>query len=161
MEDSRATAYHEAGHAVAAFILGHDLGPVILEEREISLGVTATPPPNWVIDNEGYLNTDRPEIRKYLADTVVIGFAGWWAVKLGTGIEDNKGAQHDFDEATRYVQYLASWDGELQEYWDECDARCEMLMQENWAAVEAVAEELLRKGSLSAEEVGSLVRGTQ
>ncbi len=91
----------------------------------------------------------------------MIGLAGWWAVKLGTGIEDNKGAQHDFDEATRYVQYLASRDGELQEYWDERDARCEMLMQENWAAVEAVAEELLRKGALNAEDVPDVVRGTR
>lgn len=170
-EDKRRIAYHEAGHAVAAYLLlpAHTRpvkATIIRHER--ALGFVAPKP-----TEERYTRT-REEI---LAD-IQVSLASRAAERLFLGTELT-GVYGDLQQATRAAaaylglvgmggslfSYAAfgnnNPDGELkrdiERLLDEQYQRVQRLLQENRDAVVAIAEGLLEREELDRDEISELI----
>jgi ATP-dependent Zn protease len=133
------TAYHEAGHAVIALVLGRPIHRVTILADKDQLGSCAFGKPVF-----------RPS-EDWLEREALIALAGLAAEARFSGVYELQGAARD----RRYVSTLA-----LQRTGDERKAerlerrllaKTENLLaqEENWSAVERIAAELLRVGTLS------------
>ena len=92
MDDLRATAFHEAGHALAAHVFGFPISRVTVEKGSDYLGCI------WLIDP----NVERDELTKgiiyslagYAAEHNLLGIKGWV-----TGVEpDFRKAAEGYEE---------------------------------------------------------------
>jgi len=150
------TAYHEAGHAVAAFVLRLKIG---------RRGVTIVPDKER--DMLGYVNIttqlrERPDCatsartRARIEAWAVSHLAGDIAERKFTG-RRRFGRHSDLLQASDLLEYIST---SVEQF----DARLRVayvgahdLIEDNWVSVQAVAEELLRKKTLSADEIEKLV----
>jgi len=133
-----ATAYHEAGHAVVALALGRPIQRVSVRQNHEHLGVCE--------HRQGML---RPS-EDWLEREILIALGGIAAEARHTG-------NYAWDQAARDQQYVRRLAiqraGERQA--DRLERRLlakaeHLLAQEgNWRAVELIAAELLRRGTIS------------
>jgi len=137
------TAYHEAGHAVAAFELRRAFRHISIEPREESLGhvLYAQWSKHFQPDQDSSART-RNEVER----AVICAFAGYVAETRFSGRHNRKGAHEDM----RHAEELASFmhEGEvLDRYQDYLMAKTEQMITQPllWAAVKALAEALLRE----------------
>lgn len=141
-----ATAYHEAGHAVAALALERPVMKVSIRPDRDKLGICAFG--KAVI---------RPS-QDWLEREILIALAGMAAEARRTGTYDRGGAERDL----AYVQKLA-----IQRAGNERQAerlerrllgRVEHLLEQegHWAAVEAIAAVLLVSGEMSGRQARHL-----
>jgi ATP-dependent Zn protease len=149
-------AHHEAGHAVAAFVLGLKLG-----RRDVTIV------PDKERDMLGYANIaarlrERPD-RATSARTKA-RIEAWAVAHLAGDVAERKfngrrrlGGHSDLLQASDLLEYIST---SVEQF----DARLRVayvgardLIEDNWVSVQAVAEELLRKKTLSADEVAKLV----
>jgi ATP-dependent Zn protease len=150
------TAYHEAGHAVAAFALRLKIG---------RRGVTIVPDKER--DMLGYANIaaqlrERPDCATSARTRARI--EAWAVAHLAGDVAERKfngrrrfGGHSDLLHASDLLEYIST---SVEQF----DARLRVayvgardLIEDNWPSVQAVAEELLRKKTLTADEVASLV----
>jgi ATP-dependent Zn protease len=150
------TAYHQAGHAVVAVVLGLKIG---------RRGVTIVP------DNGrgtlGYANItvqlrERPDGATSARTRARI--EAWAVAHLAGDVAERKfngrrrlGGHSDLLRAFDLLEYIST---SVEQF----DARLRVayvgardLIEDNWPSVQAVAEELLSKKTLSADEVVCLV----
>jgi cell division protease FtsH len=185
-EDERvATAYHEAGHAVAQVLLDHadPLHKVTIIPRGRAMGATFSLPEK---DRHGYG-------LKYLLDTMRVLCGGRIAEQRKT--EDvSSGAAMDIQMMTRYARHMVlEWgmsdklgfvnydvnsdgntlvaerpygdetarviDEEVRRMADEAYRDCDKLLDEHWTQVVAIAEALLKYETLTSDEVDTLMKG--
>jgi len=133
-----ATAFHEAGHAVAALALGRPVKHVSALPRRKLLG--------WCEFGKGSF---RPS-DDWLEREILIALAGLAAEARHTGIYNWEGATHD----QRYALELAvrrAGERQAERLQRRMLAKAENLLgvEENWKAVELIAAELLRCGAIS------------
>ncbi len=184
-DENRATAYHEAGHAVLQAIVPHadPLHKVTIIPRGQSLGSTMSLPEK---DRLGYG-------KKWLLATMRVLCGGRIAEFRATG-DVASGAAMDISMTTRLARTMVvEWgmserlgfvrysgqdtkdffisdkeysdetarviDEEIRRLVDEAYAEADRLIAENWDKVSRVAEALLKHETLSADEVNKLIRG--
>jgi len=167
----RAVAYHEAGHAVAALRFGVDIEKVTIEpgtveggscsdgEQESYIGLVKIGL-EMTMDIDRYDTEDFARLQQYCiinlcsrpAEAGFWGrnnnFAGWVdrdhvldVIKGVFGSSDNGGP---LDRAVKaFYRYQA--------------AEAELLIERNWHAVEAVAEALMERKTLTGDEVRAVV----
>jgi hypothetical protein len=133
-----ATAYHEAGHAVAALALGRPVQRVSIRPDHDYLGRCAF--------GKGVF---RPS-EDWLEREILIALAGVAAEARHTGHYPVEAAAHDL----RYVRRLAvqrSGPRQAERLERRLLAKAEHLLVQggHWRAVEFIAAELLRRGALS------------
>ena len=152
-----ATAYHEAGHAVAAFHLGAALGKVSIkaDPEDGSLGRCHTPLPKW-------FNPDDIDARthEWVRKHVVISLAGRAAEKLLTGRNNNAGARGDLQYATKLALYVTGSNESAGAYlrWLTLEAGNLVNCEVQKVAIEAVARELLSRECLPSSDVKDVIR---
>lgn len=144
---SVATAYHEAGHAVARVALGYAVRRVALTpELSDRLGVC-----------EGYRSRAASAdlgwgfwpARRLRAE-IVIRLAGDEGQRLYLGRRDHVGASLDYADAADMAFALAGGDaGKAQAALRRCERRAEALIAGRRGAVRRVAEALLAADTLS------------
>ncbi|MBA2692545.1 MAG: hypothetical protein H0U65_08645 [Rubrobacter sp.] len=156
-EQERLTAYHEAGHIVAAYASGLEVGWATIEPTEDALGRAHTPLRDdiayvWECSNES-------EDDEYLEKHLVCLVAGAKAEELLTGEEhDLEGT--DFERAADFVLHLAGSEEERQlEVSGKAFDEAERLLRRNWHVVERLAAQLAEHRTLSAERVVEIVKG--
>jgi cell division protease FtsH len=184
-DENRATAYHEAGHAVLQAMLddADPLHKVTIIPRGQSLGATFSLPKK---DRLGHS-------KKWILATLRVMCGGRIAEEKATG-DETSGAAMDIMQATRYARtMILDWgmseklgfvryapvdqqgmfmserefseetaqiiDREVRTLIDEAYRDAENMLIENWEKVVAVAEALLKHETLTDAEVARLMAG--
>jgi hypothetical protein len=157
-ERLRLTAYHEAGHAVASWVVGLEMEGASIEKQGSSLGrVTYT-------DMEAMGVYD-----EILYRHLVSSYAGVRAVELCTG------RPADPDDPNMDPRYKGSdWDGVMDltlalggpeesgqaAVQERAEEEAQRILRENWRGVEAVADALLRDRSLNSSDLSRILEET-
>ena len=184
-EENKATAYHEAGHAVLQAILpdADPLHKVTIIPRGQALGATFSLPEK---DRMGFT-------QRWLKATMRVLCAGRLAEERAVG-DISSGAAMDISQVTRMARAMAlDWgmsqrlgfvkysgedtreslipekeysdetariiDEEVRRFVDEAYVEARTLIEANWEKIVAVAEALLKYETLSVDEVRKLMRG--
>jgi cell division protease FtsH len=170
MEESqrRQIAYHEAGHAIAFHYFRPEkriVRATIIGRGGGTLG--------YVQPVARYEEYARP-LRTIAAD-IMVSLAGHVATKVFLG-EYWTGAYSDFDKVRNDIAHLAALgyfgpplrgpeavygtdyrNKEIEQFWQQLEEQCERFIHAHTAEVEAIAEALLEKESLSGEEVIQII----
>lgn len=153
----RDTAYHEAGHAVAACFVGKPFAAVTIVPSGETLGSCHTAPwSNFHPDVE----EDRRTVSRLKAD-IFIQLAGPVAESVLTGRKKSSFWHFDFDHGVSSAEYLCGGNTELAGayanfMWEQ--TKNIIGFEPNWKAVQAVAGSLLGQKTLSYGKVRQLVR---
>jgi len=186
-EEKRATAYHEAGHALLATVLpnGDPLHKVTILPRGMALGVT------WSLPQERHTYS-----KDYFEDTICKAMGGRVAERVVFG-HLNSGAANDLEQATGIARRMVrewgmsdevgpmAWAGQQQvflgedlmssgrEYSDDTarllddeiarilrnqETRAEELLNKHRRGLELVAEALLEQETIDGPTVASLIQ---
>jgi ATP-dependent Zn protease len=141
-DDRTATAYHEAGHAAVALLLGRVVHRVSIEPKLMWAGMCefrkgqARPSDDW-LENE-----------------ILIALAGPVAESFVTGRFDEAGAARDLRVARKLMLARTS-ERSLPRYERRMLGKTESLLRDEpiWKAVELLAAELLKQGTISGRAV--------
>jgi ATP-dependent Zn protease len=138
------TAYHEAGHAVAAYALRRRFGKITIVPMSDKLSAMTTPESNWIDFNLVY--DLKPKARNRIEADIIIYFAGAVAERVFAGQLNWKGSGWDNLRVKGYVESIVSSEDELETYLGWLRIRARNLIQSPlyWAAVQTLASELLK-----------------
>jgi ATP-dependent Zn protease len=153
----QATAYHEAGHAVAAFWHRLNFRHVTIEPGDDSLGHMLH------VKLRDSFRPDievTPAVRDRLERGVVVCYAGPTAERKFTGRHNHVGAGGDRHNALVLGGYVGGEGKALEAYMRWLWIRAETLWDfaPRWKQVEAVAAGLLNRTTLTAREVQVIIR---
>ena len=143
----RATAFHEAGHAVAAFMLGRAFTRVSIKPDDLTVGrCSFRTPGTWYRPEE---EMSAPT-RRMLEHRIMISLAGPETEARATGAFDPQASQEDLDRALDHACLMAADPSEASAYVEWLRLRTVNLMKQDgfWNAVRALAETLLRRNEL-------------
>lgn len=162
MRNSRlkSTAYHEAGHAVATYLLRISIIKISIIKAEDSYGrVIQKPLPK----NFDPSLLDSWSARRRLECLIISSLAGRAAEEILTGKENIKGASHDYHSAIVLVDEFISDNSEIEAYLNWLYIRTKNLLQNkiNWGMVECLAGELLDKKEMSKIKVLDVLKSYQ
>jgi hypothetical protein len=151
-----ATAYHEAGHAVVAVEMHRPLRrvTVVPDGARKTLGCCEQAPwPRWFRRQPRRERDNRT--RDFIEAQALIDFAGGIAEARFKGSRRRLGACRDRNNALTLLERLSGSRKECEAYAAWLYARTENLLAQGyvWRMVEAVAAELLRKGTLSGRQL--------
>lgn len=157
----KATAYHEAGHAVVSFVLGRRFKRVSIEPMDDAAGyveyydnriireiLEGTHCVIWLMENpaEGMRIVDR---------AICSAMAGYMAQERGVpGSVTSEQWEGDKDHL---VDILIRWDPD--DGWDKAKREVEAILSSNWHLVERLAEALLSRRTLTGKEARVILAG--
>ena len=154
-DDLKATAYHEAGHAVAGWRLGCPILRVTVTPSGDYLGSVAGDNPirHMFPDVDG-----APEVDQAMREAVIILLAGSVAQKRfdASSWREFHGAS-DFDFAGDLLLRLGGNGERASEISDELNRQAEVLVERHWPEVGAVATALLEQHDMDGEAVIKLL----
>lgn len=141
------TAYHEAGHAIAAHLLPHadPVHRVSIVSRGMALGYTLTPP-----EQDKYQQT-----RSELLEDIVVLLGGRTAEKLVFN-ELTGGASSDIDRATKVARAMVV-DEEIAKIIQAAQKQAEKLLTKHRKELDKVAQALLAHESLDQDDFEALM----
>jgi ATP-dependent Zn protease len=146
-DGDEATAYHEAGHAIIALVLGRPVEKVTIQGNTLRLGQCQ------MSNRRGSPIKDEVEVH------ALILLAGVASEARITGFFNWNGAQQDLQGIRRLARFRATTERQeerLQQRW--LDKVEYMLDDEStWKAIADVAKELLEKRSLSGRTVAHIL----
>ena len=142
MKKLEKVAYHEAGHAVAAFLMRRSFSYVTIKPDESSFGhifyqkFRDSFNPDYVEDYK---------IRRPLEKAIITGLAGHVAEKIYSKQENYETSENDFHVAVDLASYLCGSNEEIEAYIKWLYIRTKNMLEHpnNWCKVKAFAEELL------------------
>lgn len=145
----RATAHHEAGHAVAAWRFGMRFKHVTLKAGDGTLGqMLRGRSPKWFKPDMD--SSDRTRLRA--EHDIIVSFAGQVAECKFLGRRPRFGMEGDNQSALNMATYFCSSMSSAEAYLNYCFLTSRDLVNSHWREIEAVAEALLDRESLSHEE---------
>ena len=151
------TAYHEAGHAVAACAMQRPIAEVSIIADLDSRGRCVHRP--WPSSLPRGIEIEREESRRLEAE-IITCLAGDVAQARLTGWGDSPGAESDMEAALAIAFVVAKGGrGEAEAYVKQLRARTEDLLRRPrvWAAVKALAAELLRHQRVGAKQAQRII----
>jgi ATP-dependent Zn protease len=155
------TAYHEAGHAVAALMLGLPLEEVsITMDGEHGLvGGTHCRPRLAHLDPDTHWGRVSPEDAGQLRAAIMVSCAGPLAEARCTGRFTWRCGEGDRETAMEYARYMRHDPAAFQAYLDAIFRQTAELINatRTWPLVEAVAQALLERGRLDGPEARQIV----
>lgn len=151
-----ATAWHEAGHAVMAALVGRPIQKVTITPANLQTGGVRL---GAVKIQKGRAKSSRDP----LEDEVLILLAGMVAEARFTENYCRRGAASDLRSVRRLLETRANSDRQLEKLEQRMLNKAEHLLHEpeNIAAIESVANELVSKQSISGRAVVHLLKQAQ
>jgi hypothetical protein len=149
------TAYHEAGHAVAAYLRHWRFTGISIVPDRYTLGRC------FFSQREIVLRTSRMrETRARLETLIVISLAGPAAERLISGRTNRRGALDDVREAEAYASCVAGSEEELRAYMQWLWEFTNNLIgaEPHWSAVKALAAELVARGQVGERRAREVIR---
>jgi ATP-dependent Zn protease len=143
------TAYHEAGHAVAALVQGREVSEVTIvpDAKGDTLGhLRQDSLPALVLDQ---CDPGAPEQRAGVEREILFCFAGPIAEEIFCGRKNHDGASGDMTCALRLASFLCGNVDETAAYFDRLLLQARDLVLSHWPAVKRVADELLDRRTLT------------
>jgi hypothetical protein len=156
MSKLKRTAYHEAGHAVAAYALRRAFRSVTIVPGEDFLGKI------WLTK----LSTFHPEYdnssktNRRVEEGIIINYAGFVAEGIFTGRNDYRGAHHDLVCAAALASNMVGSAEEEDAYLNYLWISTKNLMKlpHWWSATEALAKTLLEKKTLNHKHAKQVIQ---
>lgn len=148
---SASTAYHEAGHAIAAWASDLKLKRVSIVPIDDALGhvLHANPLKGIRLDIDG-----RPQSRYRAERAIIVCLAGPTAQqKYDPASVDPAHASADFETASDLAVRLCGSARSATAYLAWLQVVADDIIETRWAAVERVAGALLERGTLSGSEI--------
>jgi hypothetical protein len=143
-DELKATAYHEAGHAVMALELGRPIHKVTIVPGQSDIGLKR--------DGVCHIKKGRSKASKdWLEDEVLILFAGLVAEARWTGTYNFPGATQDLRQIRRYSLMRADGEKQIERLERRWFQKTEHYLSDPvlWSATETIAESLLQSQTIS------------
>jgi hypothetical protein len=149
------TAYHEAGHAVASYILHGRLISISIvpDIKDNTLGHFQASVPTFHPDENapnlaGYLTAKGRTLRYQVETRIIILLAGPVAEKLFIDHANRKGASSDLSNVASLLDYIGTCDEKeriayLNWLWHR--TRVTLISEPYWEAVQTLAKELIKR----------------
>ena len=154
-ESERITAYHEAGHLVLCYVLQIHFGPITIEPEDKDLaGLLKTDFPDDIDSRE-----DQDEVMK---NHLLITLAGPEAEEIFTGREfdwDDPVLSGDREIVVELGSRLYGY-GDIRRQIGEDMAETKSVLSRHWKTVQRVAELLLDRRTLTADEALAVLNQT-
>jgi hypothetical protein len=151
------TAYHEAGHIVAAHVLGYSLGKATIVPEDGVHGTASHANPLYRKNIEW---DDSPRVQRLVEHSMLIAIAGPLAQKRHAPRSHwRKGAQNDFHH---YVDLLIRMEGNAKvrdKYQEYVWAKAEALIAKNWRLIDQLAHTLMQRGTMKRKEILEVLPG--
>jgi hypothetical protein len=158
-----AVAYHEAGHAVAHCCFHVPFRKATIVPSEDYLGMVEGKRLGPKLTERFSIGYPTPRDRDRVESVVMCLFAGTIAEHRFTGRWSHRGARTDDANATDLLLNLAGGNGDeipLYAKWLRHRASVAILSPVYWPVVEAVAQELLTRKTLTAQQVRLVLGAT-
>ena len=148
------TAHHEAGHAVAAHVLGIEFTEVTIRGNRRVAGQVEVRIPGWVKRTK----VPSPRFRLWVDSYVMTHMAGLLAEREYTGRNNHRGAFDDYLGSCKLARTVTYTDRERDCYLDWLYERARALARRRVFrnAVRSVAAVLMRRQTVSARHVAVL-----
>ena len=151
------TAYHEAGHAVAGYLLGRDFLSVSITTEGNSAGRC-----NFIARPDTFDPWNRDQAtRRWLEIEVITDLAGGIAERMATGFDNLAGMEGDVYSVLDTATFVTSNKKQRLAYLARAEARAELILRQHWGAVQALAEALLRIGELEYAEARAIIESSR
>jgi len=146
-DDSIATAYHEAGHAIVAVLLGRPVEKVSVVRNSLRLGICQ------MSKRKGTPIHDEIETQ------ALIQFAGLISEAKQTGEYKWGGAQQDLIQIRQLARFRGSSEKQVERLQRRWMDKTEYLLSDSktWNLVERLARELLERKTVSGRFITNLV----
>jgi hypothetical protein len=157
-----ATAYHEAGHAVAAFVMGRSVRKISIVPDPAANSLGSVHGYRWRGENpETSTNYERMLVRVQIQ--IIRDLAGGEAEARFTGRRNHIGEMNDRASANHLMGYICTSPKEEEAMWKWLTLRTRGLIGLRWNWIQAIAKELLKKKELTGAEARLLwlTLGTQ
>ena len=157
LKASRVTAYHEAGHAVAAIVHRIPFDKVTIVSTDEYLGGVFAQDPSWFRPD---LNNADFRTRSFLERRVIGILAGPEAERRHTGRRGRVGAQGDYKNAVDLASYITGSFAETEAYLRWLTIRAEGFVAYglSWHSITMLAEALLERETVSSRAVRLIIR---
>jgi len=150
------TAYHEAGHALASELYGQVLTRVEIvgdsEHSGTTLALRFPSDPDEGQTSKATLEAVENQLRCVLAGTV--------AEAMISGREGWDETSEDLEVAVRLAMKLVDDCEDVLPLLEDVRADLEEVLRKHWASVKSLADELVRRKSLSGAEVRQILEST-
>jgi hypothetical protein len=152
---AKTTAYHEAGHAVAAVVLRKQFRHVVIGLDVLSDGRRVNGHLKWVGSGSFNPELDTEVRTRFICKrTAVVEFAGPIAGARLLGRKRwGRGCDHDVLWAAKMINHISRTRDEARAHRKRLQDKAERLVTEHWLSINAVAHALLAKRRLSYREV--------
>jgi hypothetical protein len=163
MNESKATAVHEAGHAVAGYLLRRPFSKVSIGGSGDEAGYVTFEPLDVLMNDELDVESD-PEIIRYLDREIIILLAGPEAESRYAGRYDFEGAARDWEQVHKYAARLYGLifphSRRRFPHVDYSKAHLQVLLGQPgvWPAILAVAQGLMTRTKLRYQDVEEIIQ---
>jgi len=152
-----ATAYHEAGHVLAAWTFRIEIKSATIEPGVSFLGqVQHRNLPRRAYEN-AELGMLSPKQQVDFEHFVIVSFAGLVAETKYRGRRNRVTAGDDYNFITERAMTLIPWERSRNAWLAYCEAAAQDMIEASWPCIEAVAAALLHQGTLTADEISTIM----
>lgn len=144
----KATAYHEAGHAVAAWRQGLKFKRVTIKPDADSLGHVLKGFPKWFRPD----NDQSDRVRLHAERHIIMDFAGQLAEAKFRGRRPRYGMGADNQNAVDMALYLCGSQKAVEAFLRFCWCVSQEFVNGRWGKIEALAAALLERETLNYED---------
>lgn len=157
-----ATAYHEAGHAVAAYHFGVRVKSVTIQPTDDSLGAVIHARLDRRTAEMVEYGSITPGGREKVERMVVIVYAGGVAERQHKGRHNHRGAQLDYSTVINYIDKLSGSPEQTEAYLRWLYIRTvDLVTNVLWPEIEVVAQALLEYRTLSGDELRQILQASR
>lgn len=150
-----AAAYHEAGHALAAYVVHRRITGVSIVPDEDTLGGCSFARDSRNFDPE--VDTS-PRVRNLIEKRAITLWGGHIAETRFTGRNNWVGSEADRNRLTGILIYLCASKEETGAYMEWLRTRTKALIERHWVGVEALASALVDKSRIGGRTATQIIR---